>query len=135
MAKLTGVQRAEIIAAHVEGESNVSLAGRYGVTETTIRNVVKEDPETSKKFELKKEENIRSLYAFMDSQMGDVCAAIAKLLKAIGDPKKIDKASVPQLATALGILVDKYTASERNKAKAQDAGEWEKLIAGMVEHE
>ena len=48
----------------------------------------------------------------MESQKNDVCRVISSLLKAINDPEKIADATLNQIATAMGIVIDKYTARE-----------------------
>lgn len=55
---------------------------------------------------------MQSVLSHMDTRKNDVCAIIDNLLAAIGDPQKIADATVVQLATTLGILIDKYTKNE-----------------------
>lgn len=57
----------------------------------------------------------------MDSKKNDVCGLIDKLLAAMGDEDKLAAATVNQLATAMGIVIDKYTANEA--IKSSDAKE------------
>jgi len=57
----------------------------------------------------------------MDSKKNDVCGLIDKLLAAMGDEDKLAAATVNQLATAMGIVIDKYTANEA--VKSSDAKE------------
>ena len=115
MAKLTDKQRKKIIAESVNGSSIRALAAKYGVSTTTIQRVLKSDTELTQKVAQKKAENTVSILAFMDSKKNDVCALIDKLLAAMADDDKLAAATVNQLATAMGIVIDKYTANEAFK--------------------
>lgn len=112
MAKLTDKQRKKIIAESVNGSSIRALAAKYNVSTTTIQRVLKSDTELMQKVAQKKAENTVSILAFMDSKKNDVCGLIDKLLAAMGDEDKLAAATVNQLATAMGIVIDKYTARE-----------------------
>ena len=116
MAKLTDKQRKKIIAESVNGSSLRALAAKYGVSTTTIQRVLKSDTELTQKVAQKKAENTVSILAFMDSKKNDVCALIDKLLAAMADDDKLAAATVNQLATAMGIVIDKYTANEAFKS-------------------
>lgn len=115
MAKLTDKQRKKIIAESVNGSSIRALAAKYNVSTTTIQRVLKSDTELTQKVAQKKAENTVSILAFMDSKKNDVCGLIDKLLVAMGDEDKLAAATVNQLATAMGIVIDKYTANEAIK--------------------
>lgn len=116
MAKLTDKQKKQIIAESVSGSSLRALGAKYGVSPTTIRRVLLNNPKVKQKVTQKKAENTASVLAFMESQKQDVCNVIASLLTAINDPEKIAAATLNQLATAMGIMIDKYTAGEVPKA-------------------
>jgi len=115
LAKLTDKQKKKIIAESVNGSSIRALASKYGVSTTTIQRVLKSDTELTQKVAQKKAENTVSILAFMDSKKNDVCALIDKLLAAMADDDKLAAATVNQLATAMGIVIDKYTANEAFK--------------------
>lgn len=115
MAKLTDKQKKKIVAESVNGSSMTALARKYGVSTATIHRVVHGDEKLKEKIEQKKAENTVSILAFMDSKKNDVCALIDKLLAAMADDDKLAAATVNQLATAMGIVIDKYTANEAFK--------------------
>lgn len=115
MAKLTDKQRKHIIAESVSGASIRALAAKYGVSTTTIQRVLKSDTELTQKVAQKKAENTQSVLAFMDSKKQTVCDLIDKLLTAMSDEDKIAATPLNQLATAMGIVIDKYTAGETPK--------------------
>ena len=118
MAKLTDKQRKKIIAESVNGSSIRALAAKYKVSTTTIQRVLKSDAELTQKAAQKKAENTASVLAFMDSKKNDVCGLIDKFLSAMGDDEKLAAATVNQLATAMGIVIDKYTANEAVNASS-----------------
>lgn len=116
MAKLTDKQRKRIIAEYVEGgTSQRKLAEKYHVSPYLIRSILSEDKNLTQKISHKKEENTQSVLAFMDSKKQTVCDLIDKLLAAMGDEDKIAATPLNQLATAMGIVIDKYTAGETLK--------------------
>lgn len=116
MAKLTDKQRKRIIAEYVEGgTSQRKLAEKYHVSPYLIRSILSEDKNLTQKISHKKEENTQSVLAFMDSKKQTVCDLIDKLLAAMGDEDKIAVTPLNQLATAMGIVIDKYTAGETPK--------------------
>lgn len=120
--KLTDKQRKKIIAEYVEGgTSQRKLAEKYHVSPYLIRSILNGDKNLAQKISHKKEENTASVLAFMDSKKNDVCGLIDKLLAAMGDEDKLAAATVNQLATAMGIVIDKYTANEA--VKSSDAKE------------
>ena len=112
MAKLTDKQRKKIVAESVSGSSMTALAKKYGVSTATIHRVVHGDEKLKEKVEQKKAENTQSILAFMDSKKQTVCDLIDKLLAAMSDEDKIAATPLNQLATAMGIVIDKYTAGE-----------------------
>ncbi len=115
MAKLTDKQRKKIVAESVSGSSMTALAKKYGVSTATIHRVVHGDEKLKEKVEQKKAENTQSVLAFMDSKKQTVCDLIDKLLAAMSDEDKIAATPLNQLATAMGIVIDKYTAGETPK--------------------
>lgn len=112
MAKLTDRQRKKIIAERAEGLSIRALAKKYNVSASTISRTLENDPKTVQKVTQKKEENTVAILAYMDDKKKDVCDILDKLLEAVKDEEKIAKTPLNQLATTIGILIDKFTAAE-----------------------
>lgn len=133
VAKLTDKQRKKIIADYTQFENYSAVARLHGVSRNTVKSIVLADCKTAEKCRLKKEENTAAILAHMGRQKNRVCGILDKLLEALDDPDKMECATLPQIATALGILVDKYSmdetrtngaASENNLFEAiQNAGE------------
>lgn len=143
MAKhLTDEQKKQIIADYATLGTYAAVAKKHGTSETTVRRVVKNDPETSEIVGRKKDQNTADILRFMDEQKGDVCSLIRLYLKELQNPKRISRASVQSLATSLGIVIDKFTgtAAELEKLKAEIAklrGEQQKqevhpLVADLI---
>lgn len=113
MAKLTDKQRKMIFAELVEGATIRALAKKYGVSQQTILRIKQNgDEEFRQKVLEKREENTKSVLAYMDSRKGDVCTLIGMLLDALTDQDKIMATPLSQLATTMGIVIDKYTSNE-----------------------
>ena len=112
MAKITDRQRKKIIADYVQIENYSAVARLHGVTRNTVKAIVLADKGTAEKCRLKKAENTVAVLEHMSRQKDKVCGLLDRLIDAMDDPVKMDCSTLPQLATALGILVDKYTADE-----------------------
>lgn len=110
-ARLTDKQKKKIIADYVQLGSYNAVAKLNGVSDSTVKRVVLGCGEITKKVEQKKEENTADILAYMESQRGLVCQIIGKGLEALNSPEKLAEATPAQITTALGTLIDKWTAS------------------------
>jgi len=120
MAKqLTDKQRKGIIADRIEGMSIRKLAKKYEVSTTTIQRTIRSNPEVAQKVTEKKEQNTQDMLAFLESQSDNAQAFVAMALEALQDPSKLQKASVQTIATAMGIVIDKFL---QTKPKEEDEG-------------
>lgn len=111
-ARLTDKQKKKIIADYLQLESYNAVAKIHGISRQTVKNVVESDTESRQKLQQKKEENTASILAYMTNQKGKVCGLLDRLIEAMDNPEKMNNSTLPQIATALGILVDKYTMDE-----------------------
>ncbi len=114
MAKLTDKQRKRIIADRVDGLSLRKLADKYHVSVSTIRNVIGSDTQIAQMCTQKKEQNTLDMLAYMDSKKEQAQGIIDLYLSALADPEKLERASINNIATALGIIIDKFTATDKN---------------------
>lgn len=135
MAKLSDKQRKKIIAEFVNGSSMTTLAKKYDVSTATIHRVVHSDEKVKEKVERKKEENTQSVLAYMESKKNDVCDLIDRLLVAMNDPAKIAATPLSQLATSMGIVIDKFTANELNKPDSTAPNNLFDAINGCVKED
>mgnify|MGYP000316138817 CR=1 FL=1 len=108
-ARLTDKQKKKIVADYLETESYNATAKKNGVCGQTVRRVVEESQEFSENLKRKKEENTADILAYMESRRQAVCDIIEVGLSAL--PEKIQNArSAAEVTTALGTLIDKFTA-------------------------
>lgn len=108
-ARLTDRQKKKIIADYTENGSYRATAKLNKVSATTVKNVVMEDTESVQKCAQKKEQNTLDMLAYMDSRKEQAQGVIDDYLKALANPGKIEAAKLSEIATALGIVVDKFT--------------------------
>ena len=59
------------------------------------------------------------MLAYMDSRKGQAQGIIDKYLEKLADPEKLESATISQIATAMGIVVDKFMD---NTTKEEDTG-------------
>ena len=119
MAKLTDKQKQKIVADFVQTQNKAKTAELNGVSRTTVRRVLEEmdTSELSEKVHRKKEENTESVLQYIEQQGDNVKTLIGKYIGELQDDEKIAKASVREIATALGIVIDKFAPhiEERDK--------------------
>lgn len=108
MAKLSDKDRKKMILDRVSGMKYKQIAEKYHVSETTARNVCKSDPKIAERCANKKEANTLEMLAYMDAQKGKAQELLSKILEALGDPDKLARSNVRDLATAYGIIADKF---------------------------
>ena len=113
--RLTDKQKKKIIADYVQLQSYRAAARQNGVSDATVRKIVKGDPESLQKCALKKEENAKDMLSYMDSKKERVQEIIDVYLGVLTDPEKLEGATLQQITTALGTLIDKWTVIDDRK--------------------
>ena len=113
--RLTDKKKKKIIADYVQLQSYRAAARQNGVSDATVRKIVKGDPESSQKCALKKEENAQDMLSYMDSKKERVQELIDVYLGVLTDPEKLEGATLQQITTALGTLIDKWTVIDDRK--------------------
>lgn len=129
---LTDKQKKRIIADYATLGSYAATARKHKVSDKTVKAVVEADPETSRKYEQKKEENTADILQYMEGQKDDVCNIIRLYLSALQDPKKLDRASVQSIATSLGIIIDKFAPTSKNDQAVKKLDEVLDKIGGVI---
>ena len=118
-AQLTDIQKKKIVVDYLECQSVNLTAKRNGVSWATTKKVLDGAGDIKEKLERKKEENTADILAYMESRRQAVCDIIEVGLAVL--PEKIQNArSAAEVTTALGTLIDKFTAfggGPRNDAK------------------
>lgn len=109
MAKrLTDKQKKKIIADYVECQNYSAVARKYKISDATVRRIVNNDEEITRKVEHKKEENTKDMIEYMDSKKQDAMAFIDLALKEMMKEEKLERSGIQALATSIGIIVDKF---------------------------
>lgn len=115
-ARLTDKQKKKIVADYLELGSYRATAKKNKVADGTVKRVVLECSDIEQKVAQKKDENMTDILAYMESKRGVVCEIIEKSLAALNDPDKLKEASPSQITTALGTLIDKWSAQPQQKS-------------------
>lgn len=131
-ARLTDKQKKKIIADYVEMGSYNAVARKHKIAVSTVKRVCERCAETKQKAIHKKEQNTADILSYMESQKDEVIKMLDSYLAALNDPKKIERAGVVQLATALGIVIDKYTATSKNEQALQKLDDLLGKIGGVI---
>lgn len=109
-ARLTDRQKKKVVADYLETQSVNAAAKRNGVSWGTAKSVLDDIGEIEKKLDQKKRENTADVLAYMESQRGIVCEIIGKGLMVLNSEEKLAEATPAQITTAIGTLIDKWTA-------------------------
>lgn len=112
--KLTDEQIKNIIAERAEGMSFRTIAKKHKVSESTVRNYCA-DSDNEKFAEIcaqKNEQNAQSVLAYMETKKDVVCEIIDGCLNEMTDVDRLSAASLKELATVMGIVIDKFTKTE-----------------------
>lgn len=113
-ARLTDRQKKKIVADYVQLGSYNAVSKINGVSATTVKNIVLKSADFVEKCEQKKEENTADILTYMESRRKQVCDIIEIGLAVL--PEKIQTAkTASEVTTALGTLIDKFTANTEPK--------------------
>lgn len=108
-ARLTDEQKKKIIADYVESGSYRATAKKFGISDNTVKKICSENAQIAQKCAQKKEQNTADMLAYMESRKEKAQKAVDAYLDALTDPAKIKAAKLSEIATAMGIVVDKFT--------------------------
>lgn len=120
MAKLTDKQKKRIIADRVNGMSFRRLAEKYDVSTRTIQRVLNGNEEVVQKATQKKEENTLDMLSFLDSRKAEAEDFVSLALKYLRDENKLSRTGIQAIATAMGIVIDKYLQNIPQTAQSND---------------
>ena len=115
-ARLTDRQKKKIVADYLETESYNATAKKNGVCGQTVRRVVEESQGITENLKQKKEQNTTDILAYMESKRNIVCEILGRGLDALNDTEKLKGATPAQITTAMGTLIDKWTAKSGGPA-------------------
>lgn len=132
-ARLTDKQKKKIVADYLELGSYRSTAKKNNVADGTVKRIVLECGDFEQKIAQKKEENTADILAYMESKRGVVCEIIEKGLVALNSPDKLAEATPAQITTALGTLIDKWSAVSGGPADTAKEDELSKSLREMAD--
>lgn len=113
--RLTDKQKKRIISDYVNIGSYNTVGKMHGISATTVKNVVLKNSETVELCEQKKKQNTMDMLEFLETRKQKTQDIIDQLLDCM--PDKIPRASLVQIVTAYGVLVDKSTMLSGNDKK------------------
>lgn len=132
-ARLTDKQKKKIVADYLENGSLRATARENGVSDSTVKRVVADCGDFQQKAAQKKNENTADILAYMESKRGIVCEIIEKGLMALNSEEKLAEATPAQITTALGTLIDKWSAVSGGPADTAKEDELSKSLREMAE--
>jgi len=127
----TDKEKRKYIADYVATGSYRAVAAKYGVAQSTVKAAVLSDPQFERKCAEKKSADARAILTHMDARRSKVCQIIDRYLDELLDVEQFDKLTPAQVATAMGILIDKF-ALEVPSAGAVQEGD-DPLTAALKE--
>lgn len=113
--RLTDKQKKKIIADYVQLQNYTKTAKLNDVAESTVRKIVKNNPDCANQCDIKKEQNTQDMLSYMDSKKKRVQDIIDVYLGVLTDKEKLEVATLQQITTALGTLIDKWTVIDDRK--------------------
>lgn len=113
--RLTDKQKKRIISDYVNIGSYNTVGKMHGISATTVKNVVLKNSETVGLCEQKKKQNTVDMLEFLETRKQKTQDIIDQLLDCM--PDKIPRASLVQIVTAYGVLVDKSALLSGNDKK------------------
>lgn len=115
MAKhLTDAKKKQIIADYVECGNYSEVARKHKVSKDTVRRLSNRT-DIVKKAQEKKEQNTKDMLEYLDQKRDTAFKFIDKAFEEMCKEEKIEKTSIINLATAIGIVIDKYSNANINK--------------------
>lgn len=120
--KLTDKKKQKIIADYAINQNYSETARLNNVSDTSVKRIIKNNPEVSKKVEQKKEENTKDILEYMDSiadkQKEIIDLSMEALITKLKKPDAFT--NVKDIATVYGVIFDKALKSKEIKLKESD---------------
>lgn len=128
-ARLTDKQRKKIIADYIESGNYRATARKNKVATDTVKRIVLKDTTVVQKATEKREENTLDMLEYMESRKKQAQGIIDLYLAALADPTKLELATLSQIATALGIVTDKFIKTA--EAHSDKPGIMDKIVEAV----
>lgn len=110
--RLTAKKKKQIVADYVMLGSYRAAARKHGVAPNTVKKLVTADGEFAQTVSDAKNAQARDILSYMEGQRDAVCTVIGNALEVLSSKEKMEEASPSQIATAMGILIDKWAMLE-----------------------
>ena len=94
--------QAAIVAHRVASGSQAETARAFGISSKTVARVLASRPELVAAAQAKKDVEAATMAEYLEQSRAQAQAFIGKALKALADDDKISKATLVQIATAIG---------------------------------
>lgn len=117
--KLSDKQIKKLIAERAEGKSYNALSKKYNISANTAKNYCINNQDFAQICAQKKEQNTQDVLAFMESRKNKACALLDAFLDGMADESKIAEATIVQLSTAFGTVVDKFAKNTNSSDYGQ----------------
>ena len=101
-------RRMKILADYALEGSYRAAARKNGVSPDTVRRIVRENPEMARAADAEKNVRARDVMSYMQGKADTVCEIIGNGLGVLSDPERMQEAKLRDIATMLGILIDKW---------------------------
>lgn len=132
-ARLTDKQKKKIVADYARLESYNAAAKLNGVSDTTVKRIVTEMGDFAEKVIQKKEQNTQDILEYMEKQRDKVCEIITVGLNVLPERLKNAK-TASEVTTALGTLIDKWTAISGGAVDVQEDDALSKSLKEFAEN-
>ncbi len=123
LGKISAKKRREIINDYNEYRAYSKVAKKHGVCPQTVKRIVDE-----KKSKPVKGEASYDVMEHISKSSKEVCDLIDKYLAVMNDPVRLENAPLNQVASSLGVLVDKFT---KGITKEKGSTDLEKVLEAV----
>ena len=114
---LSEYEKRQVVAERTLGKRVSQIAKDFGVSDSTVRQILKKSTEFSEMCEEKKAEETKNILDCMEEQSEKVSSIIRLGLDLL--PEKLQNANPTQISTVIGTLIDKWTLLKpKNEEKA-----------------
>ena len=111
--KMSEKKRKKIIADWALEGSYRAAARKNNVSPSTVRRLVLAEPKLAEAARDKKRACARDMLSYMDGKRDAVCDIIGLSLEELSDPDRLKAAGIRDIATTMGILIDKWTRAQQ----------------------
>lgn len=120
-ARLTDRQKKKLVADYIDLQSYNAVSKIYGVSRQTVKNIVEKEPDIGQRLQQKKDENTQEAISYLDGRRSKIEEAIDLHLDVLTNKDKIAAATLSQVSTSFGTLVDKLLIA--NDKRGNEAGD------------